>query len=129
MWIECALNRDKVVHMFGGSLDITGAELLGVYVHEGFVVKFLFCVKGIPEKHPEKWNGKGYNSMTISLRFVGVKKFQANLERIGFSCCPEIISSKEGACINIVSDEGSIFCESEFVSIDDITPRDDLRWG
>lgn len=129
MWIEHALNKEKVVNMFGGFLDVTSAELMGVYVHEEYAVRFLFCIKGIPEKHPEKWDGKGYNSMTVSLRFFGIRKFEANLIKIGFSCCPEIRSSAGVASINIVSEGGAIFCESEFVSIEDITPRDDIRWA
>ncbi|AZL75659.1 Imm50 family immunity protein [Pseudomonas oryziphila] len=87
------MNKERVVNMFGGFLDMTNAELIGVYVHEEYAVRFLFCVKGIPEKHPEKWDGKGYNSMTVSLRFFGIKKFEANLVKIGFNCCPDIGSS------------------------------------
>lgn len=128
MWIEHALNKEKVVNMFGGFLDMSGAELIGVYVHAEYAVRFLFCIKGVPEKHPEKWDGKGYNSMTVSLRFFGIKRFEANLIKIGFNCSPVIKSSTGVASISIASEGGQIFCESEFVSIEDITPRDDIRW-
>jgi len=89
----------------------------------------LFSIKGIPDQHPKKWDGGNYNAMNVVLGFDGIKKFNASGCKLNFRCDPEINSSTGKSSINIDSDEFSIFCESEFVTIESITPYIDIRWG
>lgn len=128
MWFEFALHKEKITHMFGGLFEIKDAELNGFYFHEKSSIRFLFGIKGIPDKHPKKWDGYGYNAMNVVISFDVIKKFSANGCEINFRCNPEIISSLGKSSINIDSDEMSIFCESEFLKIESISPYIDIRW-
>ena len=114
MWFDFAIHKEKIIHMFGGFLEIKGDELNGFYFHDISSIRFLFSIKGIPDQHPKKWDGGNYNAMNVVLGFDGIKKFN---------------SSTGKSSINIDSDEFSIFCESEFVTIESITPYIDIRWG
>ena len=128
MWFEYALHKEKIAHMFGGVFEIKDAELKGFYFHETSSIRFLLSIKGIPDKHPKKWDGNRYNAMNIVLSFDGIKKFNANGCKVNFRCNPEINSSTGKSSINIDSDELSIFCESEFLTIESISPYIDIRW-
>lgn len=114
--------------MFGGVFEIKDAELGGIYFHDTSSLKLLFKIKGIPEKHPKKWAGNDYNAMSLVLVFDGIKKFKANGRRINFACSPEINSSVGMASINIKNGDFNISCESEFLTIEGITPYIDERW-
>ncbi|AIX74947.1 MAG: Imm50 family immunity protein [Mixta calida] len=129
MWFDFAIHKEKIIHMFGGFLEIKGAELNGFYFHDISSIRFLFSIKGIPDQHPKKWDGGNYNAMNVVLGFDGIKKFNASGCKLNFRCDPEINSSTGKSSINIDSDEFSIFCESEFVTIESITPYIDIRWG
>lgn len=106
-----------------------GAKLLAITTHDDHAATFLFCIKGIPEKYPQKWNGHDYNSMTISIRFFAVEKIEAKLRKLRLNCSPEIKSSLGRASRSIEAEEGEIYCESEFLSVGNITSYDDIRWG
>lgn len=45
-----------------------------------------------------------------------------------FVCNPKIESSPHAASISIESEEMNIYCESEFLTIEGITPYIDERW-
>lgn len=128
MWLKHALNKVKVDHMFGGVLDVEGAELAGFKFHDSSSVFFSFLIKGIPNNCPDKWKGQGYNAMSVALSFGGVKEFRSNLARVNFCCVPKINSSPGSASISIEEQDASIFCESECVSVEGVTPYIDIRW-
>lgn len=128
MWFESALHKEKITHMFGDVFELKDAQLNGFYFHETSSIRFLFSIKGIPQKHPKKWDGNGYNAMNIVLGFDGVKNFNANCCKVNFICNPDIHSSQGKSTISIKSEMGSIFCESEFLTIENISPYNDIRW-
>ncbi|WP_374046923.1 Imm50 family immunity protein [Pseudomonas sichuanensis] len=129
MWLKHSLNKVKVDHMFGGVLNMEGAELVGFKFHDSSSVYFSFLIKGIPDKCPDKWKGQGYNAMSVTLNFGGVKKFRSNLVRVNFCCTPKINSSPGSASISIEELDASICCESEYVSVEGVTPYIDIRWN
>ncbi|WP_286089031.1 Imm50 family immunity protein [Pseudomonas sp. MWU13-3659] len=128
MWLKYAVNKAKVDHMFGGVLGVEGAELVGFKFHDVSSVYFSFLIRGVPDKCPEKWKGHGYNAMSVTLNFGGVKEFRSNLTKVNFCCVPIINSSPGSASISIEAPDASIFCESEYVSVDGVTPYIDIRW-
>ncbi|AZL75663.1 Imm50 family immunity protein [Pseudomonas oryziphila] len=128
MWLDHAVNKVKIDNMFGGVLDMEGAELVGFKFHDVSSVYFSFLIKGIPDKYPDKWKGHGYNAMSVTLDFGGVKAFKSNLDRVNFCCAPKINSSPGSASISIEEQDASIFCESEYVSVEGVTPYIDIRW-
>lgn len=128
MWFSHALHKEKIIHMFGDVFEIKGIELSGFYFHSTSSIRFLFKIKGIPENHPKKWAGSNYNAMSLVLVFDGIKKFKANGCKINFTCSPEINSCIGVSSINISNDDFNISCESEFLTIEGITPYIDERW-
>ncbi|MFB6324857.1 Imm50 family immunity protein [Pantoea deleyi] len=128
MWFEYALHKEKITHIFGGVFELKDAQLNGFYFHETSSIRFLFSIKGIPQQHPKKWIGNGYNAMNIVLGFDGIKKFNANCCTVNFICNPAIHSSQGKSTISIESEVGSVFCESEFLIIENISPYTDIRW-
>lgn len=101
MWFERALHKEKITHMFGDVFELKDAQLNGFYFHETSSIRFLFSIKGIPQKHPQKWDGNGYNAMNIVLGFDGVKNFNANCCKVNFICNPDIHSSQGKSTISI----------------------------
>lgn len=114
--------------MFGGVFEIKEIQLDSFYFHNTSSIRFLFKVKGIPENHPKKWDENNYNAMSLVLIFDGIKKFKANGCKLNFTCSPEINSSVGMASINIKNGDFNISCESEFLTIEGITPYIDERW-
>lgn len=128
MWFKHALHNEKVYNMFEGVFELEDAQFVMFSFYEASSIRFLFSIKGIPEKYPKKWDGKGYNAINIALSFDGLKAFNASGGKINFRCSPEINSTKEKSSIYIKADGFSIFCESESLTIENITPYTDIRW-
>ncbi|MFS2223468.1 Imm50 family immunity protein [Pantoea sp. B65] len=85
MWFDNALHKEKITHMFDGGLDICNAELTGFSFYGHSSVKFSFNIKGLPKKHPKKWDGCGYSAINLVLGFDGVRNFKCEGGRVFFS--------------------------------------------
>ena len=75
-WFEKVLGKEKIIHMFGGDLELNNVFLDTVlcYDYKLDVVVYLFDV---PDNFPEKWRRDSFNAIKINLEFF-------NLDEINF---------------------------------------------
>ncbi len=128
MWFENALNKEKIVHMLGGELNIDCVEFIGFNFNEVSSLKITLVIKGLPHIYPKKWDEEYNNALILTLGLVGVKKLRIEGSQINFFCSPKINSTAEHSDISIKSETFDFYCESQIINIVAISPYCDERW-
>ncbi|QGU89712.1 hypothetical protein GN242_13065 [Erwinia sorbitola] len=128
MWFQSALGKEKIQFMFNNELSIESVEINSFSLERFSDLKFNFYCKGMPKKYPEKWNGEGFNALSLVITFGGLIQLNIIGSRVGFFCSPIINSLKDYSEIRIKNNELDLYCKSKFLTIEGVTPYIDERW-
>ncbi|NUU69216.1 hypothetical protein HQN64_24485 [Enterobacteriaceae bacterium BIT-l23] len=129
MWFQNAMGGDKIRFMFGGDFDIKNIELGSITLERFSDLKINFFHKGLPQNHPEKWDGKGYNALSFIITFGDMVELKLSGSKVGFFCSPKISSMSDFSEIIVNENDLELYCRSKFLTIESIEPYIDERWG
>ncbi|MCE1975604.1 immunity 50 family protein [Enterobacter roggenkampii] len=87
-----------------------------------------FFTRKIPSCYPKKWEESEFNTLCIVLTFGDVVELDVKGMKVGFVCSPEIISTENYSKISITDEKLNFHCQSNFLTIEGITPYLDERW-
>ena len=75
-WIEKAVGREKIIHLFDGDLELNNVFLDTVLCYD-YKLDLVFYLFDLPTNFPEKWQKSAFNAIKINLEFF-------NLDEIHF---------------------------------------------
>ncbi|MCE0826914.1 immunity 50 family protein [Buttiauxella sp. A2-C2_NF] len=128
MWFQHAIGKEKIQFMFDNELSVQHIEINSFCLERFSDLKFHFCCKNIPKKHPEKWDKERFNALSLVVTFGDIIEFDITGSRVGFFCSPIINSFKDYSEIKLKCNELSLYCRAKFLTIEGITPYIDERW-
>ncbi|WP_436876414.1 Imm50 family immunity protein [Siccibacter turicensis] len=128
MWFEHAVFNEKIKFMFNNELSIENVEVEDFLYYSTSMLRIGMKTKTLPKTTPDKWKKNKFNSLSITLEFGNVRRFECRGGDIGFECTPIIVSNKEKTLLTIENENFYLYCESDFMTIKDISPFLDCRW-
>jgi hypothetical protein len=128
MWFSNAIRNEQIKYMFNNEFDISNVEFISYIFHHKSSLQLCFICKNIPHVHPEKWDGTGFNAMSLVLSLSNISSFESKGNEVGFICSPEINSTHGSSSIEILNKDFYLLCKADFLTIDGITPYIDERW-
>lgn len=128
MWFENAIGKEQIKFMFNGEFSLVDVQLENIFLHEMTSLQLQFLCKNIPKSIPEKWRGKGFNSISLVFSVGEIISLDIRGNKVGFICTPEIRSFPGKTILCIESNNLKINCEARFLIIDGFTPGIDERW-
>lgn len=63
-WFEKAVDREKIIHLFDGDLDLNNVFLDTVLCYD-YKLDLVFYVFDLPTNFPEKWQKSAFNAIKI----------------------------------------------------------------
>ena len=128
MWFQNAIGKEKIKFMFNNEFNIQSIEIDSFSMMSFSDLRFVFSCNNMPEKHPEKWNKKNFNALSLVITFGDIIQLDISGSKVGFFCSPTVISLPEYSEIKIKHNNLNLYCRSKFLTIEGVTPYQDERW-
>jgi hypothetical protein len=129
MWFKNAIGKEKIQFMFDNELHMQYVEIDSISLERFSDLKLKFLLKGMPLKHPEKWDKEEFNALNVEVTFGDLIQLNITGSRVGFFCSPVINSLSEYSEIKIEHKNLTLYCRAKFLTINSISPYIDERWG
>lgn len=81
MWIEYFQKNHFLKSLYKDSPNIESVRIASFSLEDdGLAASIIFDVKGLPNSLPKKWEGRGYNTIQLELKFVDLKKVTTSID-------------------------------------------------
>ncbi len=118
--VELITNPETVKTMFGGELHLDSVKVSSLLLSGGPNLRVGIEKSTLPEVIPLKWAQQGFNALSCTLNFVGIKTISINHWEPMWRCDPQITSSNDMIRLEIKNSDHHILCVSEFLTLRDI---------